>query len=226
MDGWKLIGQLQAVILHLAEVCKKAQIDSVIFFAWLVGEGREFLEKEFFPQLVERFKQMRRSYRIDEFTSMVNLDAPLRLPFDGAKLEKKPLGTGWIEVKRVGDKLLIGGREFVLPVVEAQKTGTIHGHELRTEMEKDESANVHPNVMDALVEDYPDLIPDSFKVDEEGKTRFIYLWGAIFRDGHNLCVRYFCFVGARWNRDYNRLARGWDVQDPAARLASAQPSKT
>lgn len=226
MDGWNLIGQLQAVSLHLREVCKKAQIDAFLLFEWMVGEGRDFLEQELFPQLLERYKQTRRSYRVDANTIMVNLDAPLRLPFNGAKVEKKPQGTGWVEVKRVGDKLFVGGREFILPLVEAQKEGTIRGHELRAEMEKDESANVHPNVIDALVEEYPDLIPDSFKVDEQGRTRYIYLWGAIFRGEHNLCVRRFYFLGAGWHRYYGDLDFEWDVQLPAARLASPVPSKT
>src|SRR3989344_71205 len=185
MDGWKLIGQLQAVILHLAEVCKKSQIEAFAILEWMVGEGREVVEKEFWAPLVERFKQTRRSYRVDANTIMVNLDAPIRLPFAGAKakVEKKPLGTGWVEVKRVGEKLFVGGREFVLPLTEAQKTGTIRGRELRTEMEKDESANVHPNVVDVLVEEYPELIPDSFKADGERRTRYIYCCGAIFRGG-------------------------------------------
>lgn len=224
VENWKVIGRFLALLNHVVEVFKKVDV-AVDILEWIVGEGKEKFEQNFLLPLIEEFKKTRRSYRVDEFTIMVNLDAPLRSPFPHAKIEKKPLGTGWVEVKRVGDKLFVGGREFILSLTDAQKTGTVPGHDLRTEMEKDEAANVHPNVVDALVEEYPKLLPDSFKVDAKGKTRFIYLWGVIFRGVGGLFVRVFCFDTAGWHRDCGNLGSGWAARDPAARLASVVSSK-
>lgn len=220
MEGWKLIGQLQAVVLHLAEVCKKFGIDAVAILEWMVGEGREVMEKEFWTPLVERFKQTLLVEVVDNMTIRVNLNVPPQLPFTGAVVHNKPKGTGWVEVKRVGDDLFVDGKKIVLTLSKRQKgMNTIPGMELLDELKR--NPVLHPNIMDALCE-YRHLIPESWKRNTDGETLFIYFWDVVFRgaDG-DFVVRCFFWDDGAWDRYYSYvLGFGWHRQRPAAELAS------
>jgi len=77
------------------------------------------------------------------------------------------------------------------------------------------------NVLDHLLAN-TNLIPESWKDDEQGRTRCIYFWGTIYRasDG-DLYVRYLYWSDGQWCWDRD----GWrdlvfDAQNSAAILAS------
>jgi hypothetical protein len=76
-------------------------------------------------------------------------------------------------------------------------------------------------VLTAHVLDYylahPELIPESWKYDENGNTRYIYFWGTIYRNsGGSLCVRCLCWHDGRWGWGGLWLDGEWRGQDPAA----------
>lgn len=94
----------------------------------------------------------------------------------------------------------------------------IEGNKLRKELAKEPVLNA--NILDYLIR-HPHLIPEAWKVDEQGNTRYIYFWGTIYRDaGGDLCVRCLCFGSGRWLWSSYWLGHGWDSHDPAAVLAS------
>jgi hypothetical protein len=67
----------------------------------------------------------------------------------------------------------------------------------------------------------PHLIPEEWKKDEKGNTRYIFFWGTIYRsaDG-NLFVRCLCWRGGSWSWNYDWLGSGRSGRSPAARCAS------
>ena len=97
---------------------------------------------------------------------------------------------------------------------------TIEGYKLRKELE---TSKVH--VLNACVLDYllthPEIIPEDWKVDENGNTRYIFFWGTLYRspDGR-LYVRFLYWSGGAWHWDYSWLGHGWFDRSPAAVLAS------
>lgn len=95
-----------------------------------------------------------------------------------------------------------------------QKDGkSIEGNKLRKEL-KDEPV-MNANLLDYLL-DHPHLIPEEWKVDEKGNTRYIFFWGTIYRSaGDRLCVRFLYFSGGRWKQDYCWLGYGFDGNHPA-----------
>ncbi|MEK7576265.1 MAG: hypothetical protein AAB482_01085 [Patescibacteria group bacterium] len=94
----------------------------------------------------------------------------------------------------------------------------IKGDKLRRELASEPVLNA--NVLDYLFA-HPDLIPEEWKVDAEGRTRYIFFWGTIYRDsGGGLCVRCLYWYGGRWLWFCDWLAHGWYVDGPAALLAS------
>jgi hypothetical protein len=94
---------------------------------------------------------------------------------------------------------------------------SIEGNKLRKELANEPVFNA--NLLDYLLKN-PLLIPDEWKKDEQGNTRYIFFWGTIYRhsDGH-LCVRCLCWRGGEWVWDYGWLGSGWDAVSPAASLA-------
>ena len=71
------------------------------------------------------------------------------------------------------------------------------------------------NVLDYLFKN-PHLIPESWKKDEKGNTRYIFFWGTIYRNsGGSLYVRYLYWYGSRWRWGYHWLVRDWDSDYPA-----------
>jgi len=140
------------------------------------------------------------------------------LPFDGAQIEFQ-IGNGWVKVEKRGDGLYVDGRKVILHQSKRQKDGNvIQGHEFREELSG--KPVLHPNIMDALLE-YPSFIPEDWKKDENGNTRFIFFWAVIFRGAvGGLFVRYFCWGDGRWGRGCDWLDDDWGGDDPAALLAS------
>ena len=95
---------------------------------------------------------------------------------------------------------------------------SIEGHKLRIELANQSVMNA--NLLDYLLA-HPYLIPEDWKQDADGNTRFIYFWGTVYRDsGRDLCVRYLCWSDGHWQAHCNWLGSGWHVRYPAARLAN------
>ncbi len=102
---------------------------------------------------------------------------------------------------------------------EKQKGGKIiEGNKLRKELKDLPVFNA--NLLDYLLKN-PNLIPEEWKKDGEGNTRYIFFWGTIYRssDG-NLCVRCLCWNDGQWYWDYRWLDGDWLGSYPAACLAS------
>lgn len=156
---------------------------------------------------------------LNETTVAVNLGATSNLPFNGAEVESH-LGEGWAIVEKRADGLYVNGRKVVLHLSKRQMGGkTLRGYELREELTGKPVLNA--NVLDALA-DNPHLIPEDWKKDEQGKTRYIFFWGTIYRYAYGgLCVRYLYFRVGAWYRYYYWLVSVWLGSSPAALLASS-----
>ncbi|MBI3685129.1 hypothetical protein HY250_01875 [Candidatus Azambacteria bacterium] len=94
----------------------------------------------------------------------------------------------------------------------------IKGNELRKELSGKPVLNA--NILDYLFT-HPHLIPESWKKDEQGRTRHIFFWGTIYRDANgDLCVRCLYFFGGRWDWGDHWLGIGWSGRCPVALRAS------
>lgn len=155
---------------------------------------------------------------INETTIVVNLGATPRLPFNGAAVEKHT-GAGWVIVEKRLDGLYVNERKVILYLSRQQKSGKLHkGYELREELSGKLLLNA--NLLDALYEN-THLIPEDWKKDEDGKTRYIFFWATIYRNANgNLCVRYLFWIGTQWYSYYYWLDDGWRSSGPSAVCAS------
>lgn len=108
-------------------------------------------------------------------------------------------------------------KKVSLYISEKQKSGYINGHALRKEIKNPLNANVLDYLLNNL-----HLIPEEWKADEKGQTRYIYFWDTIYRDsGDNLFVRCLYWVEGRWLASYGWLDGQWDGRCPALLLASS-----
>ncbi len=107
-----------------------------------------------------------------------------------------------------------------LHISENQKDSKkVEGNELRKELAKEMSFNA--NLLDYLLKN-PHLIPEEWKKDEAGNTRYIYIyfWGTIYRGSDDYqCVRYLYWNGTEWDWDVDWLDSHWESSYPAACLA-------
>ncbi|MEK7251476.1 MAG: hypothetical protein AAB209_13755 [Bacteroidota bacterium] len=128
----------------------------------------------------------------------------------------------WAIEKHVGDGTLeLDSSRLRLHFSPNQIDGkTIVGNQLRKEFETDKVSVLNACVLDYLLA-HPDLIPEDWKKDENGNTRYIYFWGTVFRSPHgDLCVRYLCWNGGAWGWRCSFLGDDWRGRCPAAVLAS------
>ncbi len=128
---------------------------------------------------------------------------------DGFTIEEHQKGGQWkFDPKQV---------EFFLS--SGQKGGkVIEGNKLRKELAKKPVFNA--NVLDYLLA-HPKLIPDEWKTDGNGNTRYTFFWGTIYRGrGGSLYVRCLYWDDGRWDWGNDWLARDWYGSDPAAVRAS------
>jgi hypothetical protein len=76
------------------------------------------------------------------------------------------------------------------------------------------------NLLDYLLA-HKHLIPEGWKKDEQGRTRYIFFWGTEYRcSGGRPFVRYLCWADGRWYWGRLWLVCGWDVCHPAVLPAS------
>ncbi|WKZ26279.1 MAG: hypothetical protein QY304_02705 [Candidatus Paceibacterota bacterium] len=127
--------------------------------------------------------------------------------------------SGDLKLTRDGDDLYLDGKKiefFLSPNQQCDKV--IKGDKLRKELEGKPVLNA--NVLDYLLA-HPDLIPDSWKVDDQGRTRYLLFWGTVYRSpGGRLCVRFLSWDGGGWDWDGYWLDDGCLSDLPAALLAS------
>ncbi|MFA6604182.1 MAG: hypothetical protein WCT10_05120 [Patescibacteria group bacterium] len=102
---------------------------------------------------------------------------------------------------------------------DAQKKDAIVGNDLKKKL------TTGIMVYGAQVLDYllanTNLIPESWKTDEQGRTRYIYFWGTIYRDSRGRpCVRCLDLYVGRWGWDCCWLCGDFGGQRPAAVFAS------
>lgn len=72
------------------------------------------------------------------------------------------------------------------------------------------------NVLDFLLAN-PHLIPNEWKQDKQGRIRYTYFWGTIYRDmNYDLCVRCLHWRDNQWRTGYGWRGVTWNEQTPAA----------
>ncbi|KKW36868.1 MAG: hypothetical protein UY82_C0009G0001 [Candidatus Uhrbacteria bacterium GW2011_GWC2_53_7] len=128
--------------------------------------------------------------------------------------------NGWkVEEHRKGGQIEFDPAKVELYLSNGQLGDkTIEGNKLRKELESKPVMNAC--VLDHLLAN-TNLIPESWKQDEQGRTRYIYFWGTIYRGGGgSLCVRYLCWGDGEWRWSYSWLGLQWDDRSPAAVSAS------
>ena len=139
---------------------------------------------------------------------LINLDADPFVP-DGWTVKEHIKAGQW--------KFNPNEVEFYLSK-EQKKGESIEGNKLHKELADKPVFNA--NVLDYLLA-HPELIPDEWKKDKNGNTRYIFFWGTIYRSsGGRLYVRYLRWDGVEWDWGDHWLVRGFDGIDPAAVRAS------
>jgi hypothetical protein len=174
-----------------------------------------------FRALMEEYLPTMRCIVLDATKMLVNLDADPNLPFTGADVVSHT-GGGWVLVERREEDLYVDGKKILFFLSGRQLNGkTVKGLELREEVTSQPVFNA--NLLDALA-DNPQFIPEGWKKDADGKPRYIFFWGTIYRHAYaRLCVRYLYWRGGRWNRSYDWLGSdAWDSDGPAAVSASSE----
>ncbi len=105
-------------------------------------------------------------------------------------------------------------------VSQNQRSGRyIQGHRLKEELA---DISVLPaNVLDYLLA-HKELIPEYWKRDENGNTRYIFFWGTIYRSGGNLYVRYLYFNRGGWGWGWGYLWLGLDFGSNSPSVVRAE----
>jgi len=116
---------------------------------------------------------------------------------------------GWtIEKHTKGGAFRFAKDRILLHLAKKQKSGTILGHDLHKELEKEP-------VLNACVLDY--LLAHTHLIPEEWKGQTVFFWGTIYRcAGVNLCIRCLCWDDGRWSWHYHWLDGDWSSGSSAA----------
>lgn len=128
---------------------------------------------------------------------------------------------GWkVEEHRKGGQFDWSADSLKFHLDPGQQDGKhIQGKKLRKQLRGKPVLNA--NVLDYLLKN-PDLIPEDWKEDEKGNTRYIFFWGTIYRDSvGGLYVRYLSWlVDGKWGWRELWLVYDWYGSYPAALRAS------
>ena len=215
---WDTLGQSANILLniftHARDTFSGMGIELTKLIPWLVGDGKPAFD-EALKSLGEKYRSTQR-FRLTNNKNViwVNLDAPPKLPFDGAEAVENPSG-GWVKVERRKTELFVDGKKIILHLDEGQKDGKVMVGTKLAEALKGYSVE-HPNILDALME-HPHLIPDEFKQDGQGRTIYIFFWAVKFRERDGLLyVRCLYWGDGAWRSRYYWLGVRWGDQGPAA----------
>lgn len=122
------------------------------------------------------------------------------------------------KLERKGDDLYLDGKKIEFWLSSEQKRGVITGNILRAKLKGKSVLNA--NLLNHLLK-HPHLIPETWKKDENGNTRYIFFWGTVYRRADGvLCVRCLCWRGVGWGWLYDWLGRDFHDNNPAAVSAS------
>ena len=212
--------QFNELYVLVRDVLAKHAVSTLDLAAWLVGAGRTAFVAEFLEPLLKRFQNSQRVRTINKTTILVNLDADPLLPFAEAKIVTNARG-GWVKVQlRKDGHLYIDEKRVDFYLSEKQKSGTHRGYDLKDELTAKRIPVLHPNIMDALIDHAPHLIPDELKADENGTIRYTFWWAVVYgsASGHQY-VRYCSFDGGAWQRYYCWLVVDFGRRYPAARAS-------
>ncbi len=149
--------------------------------------------------------------RKTELQHPIDCDAPPYLP-DGWSLNPEDQLPGLVKGEVNFDPAKI---QFYLD--EDQKTGSVVGTELAKRLS--EKSLLPANVLDYLLAN-PELVPEEWKVDEQGNARYINFWTVYRLSDGRLCVRYLYWRDGQWRWLYFALAFEFNDQDPAVLFAS------
>lgn len=130
------------------------------------------------------------------------------------KLQKSkvPKGYNWT-IEETNDTKLFDPKSLKLHFEPEQKESYIEGNKLRKRMK---GKGMSANVLDYLI-GHPKLIPEDWKEDDKGNTRYIYFWGTVYRDSDgDLYVRFVFWGGGGWVSGCDWLGGGWRGGHPAA----------
>jgi len=146
---------------------------------------------------------------LTQVTHVIDCDAAPMIPYQDWKVEEHKKG-GQFTWNPVAVRLHLSPNQM------GEKH--IEGNKLRKELDNEPVLNA--NVHDYLIR-HPHLIPEEWKVDENGNTHYIYFWGTIYRHaGGFLCVRYLYFFVGHWRANYRWLDNDFRANDPAVVRAS------
>jgi hypothetical protein len=162
------------------------------------------------PSLFQQLLQVQRGYAVfTQIEHVIDLDAAPFNPWekDGVVIDEHQKSGQW----------KFDPEQVKFHLADGQKNG-IQGHKLRKELQGKPVFNA--NLLDYLLA-HPELIPEDWKKDENGNTRYIFFWGTIYRlrDG-DLYVRYLYWDGVRWRWSNFWLGHDWHGFRPAALRAS------
>ncbi len=124
--------------------------------------------------------------------------------------------SGWkVEEHKKSGQFAFNPAKVKLHLSPNQQDGkVIEGNKLHRELANEPVLNA--NVLDYLLA-HPKLIPEEWKKNEKGNTRYIFFWGTIYRDsGGYLCVRYLYWNDGSWSWSYYWLGYDWSGNGPAA----------
>jgi hypothetical protein len=220
---WKEFGRFFGVIVSLFTIIRDAFSGLYIgleILGWITGEGKGVFVDEFLKPLGERFLATRRIIVIDENTIRVNLSASIISPFKKTiytSETQEGYGSGWVTVQKRANGLYVDGSKIILHLSDHQKNGqSIGGCDLWDELKG--LPILHTNILDALLE-YPHLIPDALKPDEEVYAMSIIFWVARFKPlDDDFFVRCLYWNGNEWFDHYRVLCDQFGDGDFAAIL--------
>ncbi|MCX6751445.1 MAG: hypothetical protein NT161_01615 [Candidatus Nomurabacteria bacterium] len=128
--------------------------------------------------------------------------------------------SGWkVEEHQKGGIIKFDASKVSFYLSKKQKSGSsIEGNKLREELKNKKVLNA--NVLDYLLAN-PKAIPDEWKKDENGNTRYIFFWGTIYRVSvGDLYVRFLSWDGGEWDWGSFWLGGDFVSYNPSAVLAS------
>ncbi len=130
-------------------------------------------------------------------------------------VEEHRIGPPDVKLERKADGLYIDGKKIGFWLSEEQRRKqAVVGNILRAKLK--EMPVLNDNVLNYLLKN-PLLIPEDWKKDENGNTRYIFFWGTIFRSAvGDLFVRCLCWSGGEWVWDSFWLDNDWRSSHPAA----------
>ncbi|MDO8557793.1 MAG: hypothetical protein Q7S09_01205 [bacterium] len=217
VNEWKPLGLLMSKVQDLYATVRDTlggQGIGMDIIPWLAGDGKKSLVEKLKALGMEFNNTQRIRLTGNKNLIWVNLDAPPKLPFDGAEVVENPRG-GWVKVERRRDKLYVDRREIVPCVIHWKD------HERVTTMDH---RGEHPNVLDALMR-HRRFIPDMLRQsqDYQGNTISIRFGAVKFCGPHGgSCIRSLysdsggqCRHGEIW---LDELQQGQGGRNPAAVL--------